>query len=57
MDAIFKKLGKFHFGACADSGSLNQASNAAVIKVDFRKVAPENRCIIFLALISLRVLT
>ncbi|KAE9366320.1 glycoside hydrolase family 10 protein [Stipitochalara longipes BDJ] len=42
MDAIFKKLGKLYFGTCADSGSLNQASNAAVIKADFGQVTPEN---------------
>jgi hypothetical protein len=46
MDAIFKKLGKMYFGTCADSGTLNQASNAAVIKADFGQVTPENRYII-----------
>jgi endo-1,4-beta-xylanase len=57
MDAIFKKLGKLYFGTCADSGSLNQASNAAVIKADFGQVTPENRYIIVLAITGLRVLT
>ncbi|KAH8651953.1 putative endo-1,4-beta-xylanase C [Tricladium varicosporioides] len=42
MDAIFKRLGKLYFGTCADAGSLNQASNAAVIKADFGQVTPEN---------------
>ena len=46
MDAIFKKLGKLYFSTCADSDSLNQASNAAVIKADFRQVTPENRYIL-----------
>jgi endo-1,4-beta-xylanase len=45
IDAIFKKLGKQYFGTCADSGSLNQASNAAVIVADFGQVTPENRYI------------
>jgi endo-1,4-beta-xylanase len=48
MDAIFKKLGKLYFGTCADAGSLNQASNTAVIKADFGQLTPENRCIILI---------
>jgi endo-1,4-beta-xylanase len=43
IDAIFKKLGKLYFGTCADSGSLSQTSNAAVIMADFGQVTPENR--------------
>jgi endo-1,4-beta-xylanase len=46
MDAIFKKLSKLYFGTCADSRTLNQASNAAIIKADFGQVTPENRYII-----------
>jgi hypothetical protein len=38
IDAIFKKLGKLYFGTCADSGSLSQTSNAAVIMADFGQV-------------------
>lgn len=43
IDAIFKGLGKLYFGTCADSGTLNAASNAEVIKADFGQVTPENR--------------
>jgi endo-1,4-beta-xylanase len=52
MDAIFKKLGKLYFGTCADAGSLNQASNAAVIKADFGQLTPENRYIISIVCLS-----
>ncbi|KAL5317161.1 hypothetical protein ACEPPN_014256 [Leptodophora sp. 'Broadleaf-Isolate-01'] len=42
LDAIFKSIGKLYFGTCADSGLLNNAQNAAILKADFGQLTPEN---------------
>ncbi|TRM64780.1 glycoside hydrolase family 10 and carbohydrate-binding module family 1 protein [Schizophyllum amplum] len=40
--AFTSHSGKLFFGACADSGTLNIAKNAAILKSDFGGVTPEN---------------
>ncbi|KAF9466271.1 glycoside hydrolase superfamily [Collybia nuda] len=42
LDAGMKSKGKKYFGSCADSGTLNIAANAALLKSDFGQVTPEN---------------
>lgn len=49
LDAIFKSIGKLYFGTCADSGLLNNAQNAAILKADFGQLTPENRFVPLLA--------
>ncbi|KAL0947505.1 hypothetical protein HGRIS_013605 [Hohenbuehelia grisea] len=42
LNAHFVAHGKKFWGSCADSGTLNIAANAAVLKSDFGAVTPEN---------------
>jgi len=42
LDAGIKAKGKDYFGSCADTGLLNNAQNAAILKKDFGSLTPEN---------------
>jgi len=42
LAARIKAKGKKYFGTAADSGTLNIAQNAAIIKAQFNQVTPEN---------------
>ncbi|TFK38691.1 glycosyl hydrolase family 10-domain-containing protein [Crucibulum laeve] len=42
LNAKFTAKGKKFWGSCADSGTLNIAANAAVLKAEFGQVTPEN---------------
>lgn len=46
IDAIFKGIGKLYFGTCADSGLLNNAQNAEILRADFGQLTPENRFVL-----------
>ncbi|KAF8919144.1 glycoside hydrolase superfamily [Mucidula mucida] len=42
LNGKFVAKGKKFWGSCADSGTLNIAANAAILKSDFGQVTPEN---------------
>jgi len=42
LAARIKSKGKKYFGTCADSGTLSNSQNAAIIKAQFNQVTPEN---------------
>ncbi|KAJ3572316.1 hypothetical protein NP233_g3159 [Leucocoprinus birnbaumii] len=42
LNARFTSHGKKFWGSCADPGTLNIASNVAILKSDFGQVTPEN---------------
>lgn len=42
IDKLIKAKGKLYFGTCTDSGLINNAKNAAVMKANFGQVTPEN---------------
>ncbi|KAF9484885.1 hypothetical protein BDN70DRAFT_927913 [Pholiota conissans] len=42
LNGKFVSHGKKYWGSCADSGTLNIAANAAILKSDFGQVTPEN---------------
>ncbi|KAF5330399.1 hypothetical protein D9619_005601 [Psilocybe cf. subviscida] len=42
LNGKFVAHGKKYWGTCADSGTLNNAANANIIKSDFGQVTPEN---------------
>ncbi|KDQ07601.1 glycoside hydrolase family 10 protein [Botryobasidium botryosum FD-172 SS1] len=39
---MLRFVGKLYFGTCSDSGLLNNANNANIIKSDFGQLTPEN---------------
>ncbi|KAF9051668.1 glycoside hydrolase family 10 and carbohydrate-binding module family 1 protein [Panaeolus papilionaceus] len=42
LNQKFKSHGKVYWGSCADSGTLNIAANANILKSDFGQLTPEN---------------